>query len=222
MTAASGTTEIRLAQWASAFEPGTISGSVHAVPVSLRVEAARRLTSQGQRVHIDFIVADDGTALGVTPEDLLRVSKEVPEARFDAHLILPEQHVTDAVLKAAASAIHALEQVHAETFALSPQAMETFSDLLPGLRERKVAIWTEIPVGTDPRHLDPADGALIMLIESGTQNHADRSQLQKVTALAGTTCVGIDGGVTATLAVEGRAAGASLIVSGRALFEITN
>jgi pentose-5-phosphate-3-epimerase len=221
VTAVSEASEVRIAEWASTFEPGTISGSVYAVPVSLRVEAARILTNQGQRVHIDFIIADDGRAVGVTPEDLLRVSKEVPEARFDAHLILPERHLTEAVLKAAASAIHALGQVQAETFALSPQAMETFSDLLRGLRERKVAIWTEIPIGTDPTRLDPADGALIMLIESGTRKYADRSQLQKVTALARTTSVGIDGGVTATLAAEGRAAGAHLIVSGRALFEIT-
>jgi pentose-5-phosphate-3-epimerase len=221
MTAVSETSELRIAPWASAFEQGTISGSVYAVPASLRVEAARILTDQGQRVHIDFIVTEDGSAVGVTPEDLLRISKGVPQARFDAHLILPEQHVTDAVLNAAASAIHALEQVQAETFALSPQAMETFANLLPSLRERNVAIWTEIPVGTEPAHIDHADGALVMLIESGTRNEADRSQLRKVTALAGTTSVGIDGGVTATLAADARKAGASVIVCGRALFEIT-
>lgn len=221
MTAVSETSAIRLAPWANTFAPGTISGSVYAVPASLRVEAARVLTNQGHRVHVDFIFADDGSAAGVTPEDLLRMSKEVPGARFDAHLILPEQDFTEAVLEAAASAIHALEQVRAETIALSPQAMETFADLLRSLRERKVAIWTEIPVGTDPTDLNHPDGALVMLIESGTRNEADRSQLRKVTALSKTTNVGIDGGVTATLAAEGRAAGAVVIVSGRALFETT-
>lgn len=223
MTAVFETSTIRLAPWANTFAPGTISGSVYAVPASLRVEAARVLTNQGHRVHVDFIFADDGSAAGVTPEDLLRMSKEVPGARFDAHLILPEQDLTEAVLKAAASAIHALEQVRAETFALSPQAVETFADLLRSLRERKVAIWTEIPVGTDPHptDLNHPDGALVMLIESGTRNEADRSQLRKVTALSKTTNVGIDGGVTATLAAEGRAAGANVIVSGRALFETT-
>jgi pentose-5-phosphate-3-epimerase len=221
MTAVSETSALRLAPWASTFIPGTISGSVYAVPAALRVEAARILTDHGHRVHVDFIVADDGSSVGVTPEDLLRMSTEVPEAKFDAHLILPEQDITEAVLKAAASAIHSLEQVRAETFALSPQAMETFADLLRSLRERKVSIWTEVPVGADPSHLEHVDGALVMLIESGTRNEADRSQLQKVTALSTTTTVGIDGGVTATLAAEGREAGANVIVSGRALFEIT-
>lgn len=221
MTALSEPSELRIAPWASTFGPGTISGSVYSVPAPLRVEAARVLTNQGQRVHIDFIVAEDGRAVGVTPEDLLRISTAVPDAVFDAHLILPEQPLTEAVLKAAVSAIHALEQVQAETFALSRQAMEIFADLLRGVRERKVAIWTEIPVGADPTLIKQVDGALVMLIESGTRNEADRSQLRKVTALAGTTSVGIDGGVTGTLAAEGRDAGASLIVSGRALFEIT-
>ncbi|MEO5316262.1 hypothetical protein PV772_19450 [Pseudarthrobacter sp. CC12] len=222
MTAVSESSAVRMAPWASAFAPGTISGSVYAVPASLRVEAARLLTDQGHRVHVDFIIADDGNAIGVTPEDLIRIAKEVPEARFDAHLILPEHNITEAVLKAAASSIHALAQVRTETFALSPQAMETFVDLLRSLRERKVSIWTEVPVGAGPTHLDHVDGALVMLIESGTRNEADRSQLRKVSALATTTSVGIDGGVTATLAAEGRDAGADVIVSGRALFEISD
>jgi pentose-5-phosphate-3-epimerase len=222
MTAVSESSAVRIAAWANTFAPGTISGSVYAVPASLRVEAARILTDQGHRVHVDFIIADDGNAIGVTPEDLTRMAKEVPEARFDAHLILPEHNITEAVLKAAASSIHALAQVRTETFALSPQAMETFADLLRSLRERKVSIWTEVPVGADPTHLHHMDGALVMLIESGTRNEADRSQLRKVSALATTTSVGIDGGVTATLAAEGRDAGADVIVSGRALFEISN
>jgi pentose-5-phosphate-3-epimerase len=59
-----------------------------------------------------------------------------------------------------------------------------------------------------------------MLIESGTRNAADPSQLRKVARLAGTTPVAIDGGVTEAVAAEGLQLGADVIVSGRALFEI--
>lgn len=221
MTVVPETSSLGLARWANTFEPGILSGSVYAVPPELRVVAANLLTSQGHRVHVDFIVTEDGTSAGVTPEEMLRISEQVPAARFDAHLIIPEDGLNEAVLKASASAIHAVAQVHAETFALSAHAAETFSDLLRSLRDRKVSIWTEIPVGADPAGTEYADGALVMLIESGTRNEADRSQLQKVLTLAETTNVGIDGGVTAALAVEGLEAGANVIVSGRALFEIT-
>jgi pentose-5-phosphate-3-epimerase len=58
-----------------------------------------------------------------------------------------------------------------------------------------------------------------MLIESGTKNSADRTHLNKVPALATARKVGIDGGVTASVAAEAWEAGATVIVSGRALFE---
>ncbi|WP_405475888.1 hypothetical protein [Paenarthrobacter ilicis] len=221
MTAVPGTSSLGIARWAQTFEPGIISGSVYAVPVARRTEAARILTSQGHRVHVDFIVSGDGQAVGITPEELLRMSEQVPAARFDVHLIIPDQAITEPVLTAAASAIHAVSQIRAETFALSAEAMETFADLLRSLRDRSVSIWAEVPVGTDPSVIDGAEGALVMLIESGTRNEADRSQLRKVVTLAESTNVGIDGGVTAELAVEGLAAGASVVVSGRALFELT-
>jgi hypothetical protein len=221
MTEVSEASTLKIAAWAREFERGTISGSIYAVPPVQRLEAAKVLAGEGHRVHIDFIIAPDGEAIGVTPEELLLISRALPGSQFDAHLILLGTEMTEAVRKAAEAAIRAVHQVQAQTLALSPQALEDFADLLPGLRESNVTIWAEIPVGMEPPDLDRAEGALVMLIEAGTKNAADRSQLKKVSDLAPTTVVGIDGGVTASVAAEGRVAGAKVIVSGRALFEVT-
>lgn len=211
---------VGLAIWARNFAPGTISGSVYAVPAAIRLQAARLLTDHGHRVHVDYIIADDGTHAGVTPEELLRMHRAIPEARFDVHLILPTKDMIDPVKSAAELAIQAAGEVKAEFFALAPRVLQDFADALEDLRTKEVPIWAEVSIGDDLTGLRRADGALVMLIESGTRSAADPSQLRKVARLAGTTPVGIDGGVTASVAAEGLQLGADVIVSGRALFEI--
>jgi len=209
-----------LALWARNFAPGTISGSVYAVPAASRLQAARLLADDGHRVHVDIIITDDGTHTGVTPDELLLMHRAVPEARFDVHLILPTIKMIDPVKSAAETAIRAAGEVKAEFFALAPRVLQDFADALEDLRTKEVPIWAEVSIGDDLTGLRRADGALVMLIESGTRNAADPSQLRKVARLAGTTPVAIDGGVTAAVAAEGLQLGADVIVSGRALFEI--
>jgi pentose-5-phosphate-3-epimerase len=211
---------LSLAIWARNFAPGTISGSVYAVPAASRLQAARLLTERGHRVHVDLIITDDGTHTGVTPDELLLMHRAVPEARFDVHLILPTIEMIASVRSAAETAIWAAGEVRAEFFALAPRVLRDFADALENLRTKEVPIWAEVSIGDDLTGLRRADGALVMLIESGTKNAADPSQLRKVARLAGTTPVGIDGGVTATVADDALQLGADVIVSGRSLFEI--
>lgn len=211
---------LNLAIWARNFAPGTISGSVYAVPAASRLQAARLLTERGHRVHVDLIITDDGTHTGVTPDELLLMHRAVPEARFDVHLILPTIEMIDPVKSAAETAIRAAGEVKAKFFALAPRVLQDFADALEDLRTKEVPIWAEVSIGDDLTGLRRADGALVMLIESGTRNAADPSQLRKVARLAGTTPIAIDGGVTAAVAAEGLQLGADVIVSGRALFEI--
>ncbi|MEW9870704.1 hypothetical protein [Arthrobacter sp. HS15c] len=218
-SAASG---LGLARWAGNFAPGTISGSVYAVPAANRIHAARLLTGHGHRVHVDLIVAADGTHTGVTPEQLLLMRQAVPDARFDVHLILPSTDMNGPARSASETAIRAAGSVNAEFFALAPRLLHDLIDDLEDLRTKEVPIWAEVAIGDDLTGLRRADGALVMLIESGTKNVADRSQLRKVVRLAGTTPVGIDGGVTAAVAAEGLLAGADVIISGRALFELAD
>lgn len=208
-----------LASWAGSFAPGTISGSVYAVPAANRLQAARLLTSHGHRVHVDLIIDADGSHAGVTPEELLLMHKTSPGARFDVHLILPPGDMKRPVWSAAEASIRAAANVKAEFFALAPRVMPDFADALEDLRTKGVPIWAEVPIGDDLTGIRRADGALVMLIESGTRSPADRTQLRKVARLARNTPVGIDGGVTAAVAAEGLEAGAEVIVSGRALFE---
>jgi pentose-5-phosphate-3-epimerase len=197
-----------------------ISGSVYAVPAANRLHAARLLTGHGHRVHIDFIIAADGTHTGVTPEELLLIHRTVPGARFDVHLIVPSTDMNGLVRSAAETSIRTAGDVKAEFFALAPRVLQEFADALEELRTKEVPIWAEVAIGDDLTGLRRTDGALVMLIESGTRNAADPSQLLKVARLAGTTPVGIDGGVTATVADEALQLGADVIVSGRSLFEI--
>lgn len=215
----SASSGLGLARWAGTFAPGTISGSVYAVAAVNRLQAARLLTGHGHRVHVDLIIAADGTHAGVTPEELLHLHTNVPGARFDVHLILPLGDMKGPVRSAAEASIRAAGKVKAEFFALAPRVLQDFADALEDLRTKEVPIWAEVAIGDDLAGLGRADGALVMLIESGTRSPADRTQLRKVARLAPTTPVGIDGGVTAAVAAEGLQAGAAVIVSGRALFE---
>jgi pentose-5-phosphate-3-epimerase len=182
------------------------------------------LTSRGHRVHVDLIVAPDGACTGVTPEELVLIREAVPGARLDVHLIILDAGpaapgLTAPAWRSAKAAIRTAQQVKAETLALSPDAMRTFSEILTSPPDNKPAVWAEVAVGAQMPNLGGAEGALVMLIESGTKNAADRTQLGKIPALATLAKVGIDGGVTPSVAADARAAGAVLIVSGRALLE---
>ena len=224
MIDASRTAGLRIADWVGGFDQGSISGSVYAVPPSLRLEAARMLTSGGHRVHVDLIVAPDGAHTGVSPEELVLIWESVPGARLDVHLIILDAGPAAPDLAAPAwrsvkAAIRTAQQLKAETLTLSPDAMRTFSEILTSPSDTKPALWAEVAVGEEIPELRGVEGVLVMLIESGSRHAADRSQLRRIPALATLSKVGIDGGVNASVAAEARAAGAGLIVSGRALFE---
>ena len=210
---------LRVADWAREFEPEIISGSVYAVHPSQRLEAARALSHGGHRVHADIIISASGEHTGVGPEEVLLIRMAVPDARLDVHLILPKTNLTEGVRRSAEAAIQTAKNVQAETLAVSPHALQIFSHILSDRHDHRMEIWTEVAVGSDTTSIDDVDGALVMLIESGTRDSADRTQLCKIPTFSGAGRVGIDGGVTPAVAAEARRAGVSVIVSGRALFE---
>ncbi|MCU1566102.1 MAG: ribulose-phosphate 3-epimerase [Pseudarthrobacter sp.] len=210
---------LRLAGWAAKFEPEIISGSVYAVQPPERLEAAKMLDHAGYRVHVDLIVSADGIHVGVSPDELLLIRDALPDARLDVHLILPKTGLFGSVRETAEAAIRTAKDAKAETLVVSPEALHSFSDVLTEHSDHPVEIWAEVAVGSDATNVSGVDGALVMLIESGTKNSADRTHLNKVPALATAGKVGIDGGVTASVAAEAWEAGATVIVSGRALFE---
>ena len=95
--------------------------------------------------------------------------------------------------------------------------------LTSDLRDNGVLIIEEIRRKHDhPRSRSgEIDGVLVMLIDSGTKQQADTTQLTKVQSLSTNYVVGIDGGVTRTLATTCVDHGAKYMVSGRDLFTIT-
>lgn len=212
--------DVTIADWADEFPASAIGGSIYAIAAPLRLEAARQLADAGHGVHADLILGTDGRHAGVTPQTVREVRAALPDADIDLHLIT---HGTPAPQQAIAEdeALSLAREVHATRIALSPAAFARNERVISELRAGGINVWVELePIHTrNPLEDGQADGALIMLIEPGTITTADPSNLNKIEALPGAWNVGIDGGVTRTIAATSQAAGVSYIVSGRALLQ---
>ena len=212
---------VQLASWFASLPDSVLRGSLYSVASESRLAAAIVLAANGCAVHADMIVSATGEHVGVSPAELLAVRAALPNARIDVHLMLVDDLYLDGQSDAVGDVVRTAEAVGAERVATSPALLDLPGDVFAGLRRAGIAVWIEV----GPRHdgsglpRDDVDGALVMFIRPGRTDSADPTHLDKLARLATLLPVGVDGGVTAELAAASVEAGASFIVSGRALLE---
>lgn len=206
----------------------TWAGSLYAFPAADHAAVAAALASSGAWVHVDVIIRPDGSLDGVPPASLSAVRRAAPTAAVEVHVIdLREDRPADGSAGSAA----ALDAVLAQVLAERPQRLVVPASRWAAadraaqhLRAAGGQVWVEVPPegsGTALPGPQDVDGALVMLIEPGSRDEADLQQLALVRALAPTLPVGVDGGVDAAVATACLAAGATHVVSGRALVPST-
>lgn len=223
------TETITLAPWHRTVSDA-LAGSLYAVPPELRTHAAHVLADANVAIHLDVIIDTDGDQVGVSLEDLLRVRAERPDARVDVHIIVLElalgatetRQSTRRVRRALLDTLAVSATIRAERVSASPTLLNIEPDAWARVRSSGAEVWAEIVPGDDGMTLpDGADGALVMFIRPGTVDQAAPDRLQVIAELAQTMPVGADGGITAELAQRCVEAGASVVVSGRALLTTT-
>lgn len=210
--------------------PNALAGSLYAVNPSLRIRAAQLLDDAGVAIHLDVIVDPDGDHVGVTLEDLVAVRSAAPDARVDVHLIIlersdghPERSSnTIRVHRALQSTLKAATSIGVERVSASPALLDIEPLAWQAVRESGAEIWAEIVPGSDQTTVpDHVDGVLVMFIRPGTVDRAAGDRLQVIKELAQSLPVGADGGITSELAQRCVSAGATVVVSGRALLSST-
>lgn len=208
---------VELAPWFGGLRDA-LSGSLTAIPPERRVEAARTLTAAGLGVHLDVIVEADGAVRGVGIDELRAVRTAVPDAVVDVHVIdLGGTGGGGASGLVVGRALAAVGGIGAIRITAAPRLLRRHARVIAALRGRGVAVWAELGTVEAIRPPDPVDGVLVMFIEPGTAGRADPTRVAVVTDLARSGPVGVDGGVDAELAHACVAAGAEVVVAGRAL-----
>jgi len=213
-------TGVMIEPWHRDLGDYVVGGSVYAVQPKLRIEAAAQLAAANCRVHADIILGLNDRHRGVTYDELAAIRQAAPTARIDLHLIVTGQSVGEARLAEERRAISTAVQIGAEFITVSRQALTLHASELAAARAAGTKLWLELPPdqpGTDTTVMD-LDGVLVMLIQPGTKQSADLVHLAKVERLAKSLPVGVDGGVTRTIAAQSRHIGAHYTISGRDLF----
>ncbi|MDI3418644.1 beta/alpha barrel domain-containing protein [Streptomyces luteolus] len=192
--------------------PGAaLAGSLYAVPPQHRPAAAQLLADQQHWVHAD-VFADRRTGVGV---DQIRDLADAGTGPVDVHLLT-------------AGALDALDAVSRPGIARITFPYEGVPDapaVAETIRASAVSPWLALAPDTSLEScadvLPYVDGLLVMLIEPGTRGSSDPALLGKVRQAAPTTPVGVDGGVGEDNLDRVLAAGATYIVIGRRLFDLT-
>jgi 2-desacetyl-2-hydroxyethyl bacteriochlorophyllide A dehydrogenase len=198
-----------------------VAGSLFAVETRMRLAAASALSATGCAIHLDFIIDDRGQHLGVHPDELSALlTLTSPLTPIDVHVMCtvgadkisePAKLEAQRVLSSLVGKRVSHVTVSRSTFIDQPQ-------LIRRLQDSSVPVWVDLPPGDLARDLPvSADGVLVMLISPGTVAEANPACLDQVPALAQSWTVGVDGGITAALAIAAVTAGAQFVVSGRAL-----
>lgn len=208
--------------WHQAHPPRTVGGSIYAVAHRYRVHAARALTDQGCRVHADVILDEAGRHRGVTWSELTDIRRLVPDAAIDLHLINLGQPRPEQLLVHLDRALQAVATLGATAVTLAPAQISGHRARLDRLRSAGHSLWAEVHPRTRADDLDglDVDGVLVLFIEPGTKDAADLGQLAKVAELGGRLPVGVDGGITRTIAPHCLDHGATYLVSGRDLLTV--
>lgn len=218
-----GTTGTVVVQpWHRAHPPGSVGGSIYAVDHPHRVSAARALTDEGCRVHADVILDEAGRHQGVTWAELAEIRRSVPDAVLDLHLIHLGRPRPEQLLAHLDRALQAVGSLAVSAVTLAPAQISEHRDRLDRLRRSGHQLWAEVHPSTRAADLDglDVDGVLVMFIQPGTKDAADLGQLAKVAELGRRLPVGVDGGITRTIAPRCLAGGASYVVSGRDLLDV--
>ncbi|MGW4337131.1 hypothetical protein ACWEK5_30640 [Rhodococcus koreensis] len=185
-----------------------LAGSLYAVPATDRAAAAHLLGARGLWIHADvFADADMGVSL-----DLITRLADDGTGPIDVHLLT-------------AGALTALDVVCRPGIARVTFPYEGTDDIeAVAARVRSVGAqpWLALAPGTPldqcSSHLAHVDGLLVMLIEPGTRETADLTQLTKVDRVHPHLAAGVDGGVDETNLDHILTAGTGYVVVGRRLF----
>lgn len=207
---------IGMAQWTRTVE-ATIAASIYALPPSERVQGAIAAHAAGYWVHADVILKQAGSGkvvnIGVDVKQIKECLEQAPGLRMDIHLMvipgtLNWEPTVDRV-------VAELAEEDITRWSASSGVMDRVSPSLTKGTEQWIEVWPQ----RDGRVPQPAGvGVLTMLIEPGTQGEADMTTLEVVALLSKEANVGVDGGVTPSVASTALAAGAGYLVIGRALF----
>lgn len=217
-------TTVQVRPWHHDLGKHVVGGSVYAVEPRLRVEAARRLTEAGCRVHADLILDAGHRHHGVSVDELAAIRRAVPAARIDVHLIVLGSSQDPTALAEEQRVIQAAVAVGAEFITVSPPRLTLHQASLDAARTAGTGLWLEVAPdqpGLDETETAAVDGALVMLIEPGTKHAANLEHLAKVERLAAQLPVAVDGGVTRDIAARCVQLGARYTISGRDLFDLT-
>jgi pentose-5-phosphate-3-epimerase len=208
---------VRLAAWAEPLK-ASVAASIYALPPQDRVWGARAAHAAGHWVHADVILQQGPgmtvVNIGVDVEQIKEGLRQVPDMRLDVHLmVLPgtrrwEQAVDQIASALAGTAVTRWSAVSAVLDRLKPRIQVDC--------EKWVEVWLPRDGAIAPTE---ANGVLAMLIEPGTKGLADPAMIEMLSSLSRGARVGVDGGVTPSLASMALTAGASYLVVGRALFE---
>lgn len=212
---------IAIAPWVADLRPATVAASLYALPPTDRVQGATAAHDAGCWVHVDVILRyREGagfSSIGVTIDQLAAVVDTLPGAAVDVHLILLGD-------SPAGLRDRAVDEVGEQLVRLAPTRVSAAPPILdrigPRLRSANpgVELWGELWPGLEWTGSTPVDGALVMLIQPGTKQHADPDRLAATAHLAGLHPVGVDGGISREAAGEARRLGVSYLVLGRSLF----
>lgn len=221
------TSELRA--WHTSFNPASIAVSIYSAPAERRQVVSAAAVRARLAVHVDLILERGSHSadahwehVGVSFDELYDVVRM--GGAVDVHLMVIGD--TDASLDTALrETIHTVVQVKPRSLSLSAALMTRLGVMLPELRSRGVGLWLELGCREHVDVLEACeeaiDGALIMLIETGTLQQAQAHLLDKIPAIRSNTgpdfMIGVDGGVTREIAAQALGRGASIVVSGRAL-----
>lgn len=213
---------VRIAEWAAEVPAGVLAGSVLAVPPEDRLEAAEVLHRAGHQVHADVFLSAHGEVSGITMEVVQAIMTRVPDAKVDLHIIeVARSEKPDVALIDAEDYVLKMARELGTVSLTVPQHM--FDARAASVRAARLAglkVWAEIrPEHCVPEISEGIDGGMVMLIPPGTDHSSDHNQLAKVRAMNHLGLpIGVDGGVDREVARSALAAGATHVVSGRALF----
>lgn len=202
--------------WGTDIVGARVAGSVQSAPPADRLAFAQALFAAGHEAHLDIIIKPDGTHGGVTPDEARAVRASSPDLAMDLHLILqsglsPVQQGT-----AVDETIALAREVGAGRLSAASSVLAERPDSIATLRAAGVDVWAEYGPADSTVDLG-FDGVLVMLIPPGTSERADPARMDAVRRVAELIPTGVDGGITPELAIACVAAGAQVIVSGRAL-----
>ncbi|WP_156322484.1 hypothetical protein [Leucobacter musarum] len=215
------------ADWVAELPDGAVYASLYSAPEATRDEVAARFVGAGLPMHLDVIIARDErhglVHLGIAPELIVTLGERHPDALLEVHVIVLAATVSDDdVRDEIGRVLVCASRAGAQRVALPTPHAADF-ELSAAFRAAGGEIWSVVNPEDEleaHRHLDGDEattGTLVMLIEPGTRQSARPELLTRVSALAPSTRVGIDGGVDADLAARALALGAHHVVVGRAL-----